>query len=512
MSLTASVRHVLGRARHLHISCRALVAASVIVAVALWLLGTNVLLEMRRSDLEKARQASENLVATIAADIARNIELYDLSLQAVADNLRHPEINRVSKDLRQLILFDRAATAKHLGSIRVLDTTGHVVLDSRTIDVPSIDFSEGDYFKIHRENAGVGLYVGRPFVGSRGNYNIGISRRLSNPDGSFAGVVAGTLRLGYFHDLFRKVALGPESSLSLFDTGGTVLMRTPFNIDDIGRDLSNGNAFKRAMTNKTGHFEATASIDGVKRLFVFRQVRGLPLILMVGMSLDEIYSHWRAEAWNVSVIGLALGLATIALAIFAAKELRRRTAAEKQFAALAATDGLTGLVNRRRFNDLLDKEWKRALRQRTPIALLMIDADHFKDYNDSHGHQAGDEALVAIANCIASETRDATDIAGRYGGEEFVVLLPGGTLDQATEMAERIRTAIEKQSASNSQTYHLPTVSIGVTCRIPSDNEQSSGLIAGADHALYDAKHNGRNRTEVAQHATPRDATLSIAA
>lgn len=512
MPLIAFFHRVLGRARHLHISCRALVAASVIVAVGLWLLGTNVLLEMRRSDLEKERQASENLVATIAADIARNIELYDLSLQAVADNLRHPEINSVSKDLRQLVLFDRAATAKHLGSIRVLDTNGHVVIDSRTIDVPSIDLSKRDFFTIHRENAGVGLYVGRPFVGLRGNYNIGISRRLSNPDGSFAGVVAGTLRLGYFHDLFRKVALGPDSSLSLFNTSGTILMRTPFNIDDIGRDLSNGNAFKRALTNKAGHFEAKASIDGVKRLFVFRQIPGLPLILMVGMSLDEIYSHWREEARNVALIGLALGLATIALAMFAAKELRRRTAAEKRFASLAATDGLTGLANRRHFNDLLDKEWERALRQRTPIALLMIDADHFKDYNDQYGHQAGDKALVAIANCIASKTRDATDIAARYGGEEFVVLLPGGTIDQATEIAERIRTTIVRLNASNPQTSCLPTVSIGVTSKIPNENEQPSSLIASADHAMYDAKHNGRNRTEVAGYLTPPDAMLSIAA
>ena len=106
-------------------------SASAALALVLLAFVASVLFEMRQTDREKALQSAENVLATISADISRNIELYDLSLQAVLENLKTPEIDRVSSETRQLILFDRAATAKHLGRIHVLDETGHVVLDSR---------------------------------------------------------------------------------------------------------------------------------------------------------------------------------------------------------------------------------------------------------------------------------------------------------------------------------------------------------------------------------------------
>jgi diguanylate cyclase (GGDEF)-like protein len=144
-------------------------------------------------------------------------------------------------------------------------------------------------------------------------------------------------------------------------------------------------------------------------------------------------------------------------------------------------------------------EWRRALRNQTPVALLMIDADHFKAYNDNFGHQAGDIALKAIAHCIASSARRASDIGARYGGEEFAVLLPDTSAAEAVQLAEQIRKSViilrdDQQGRPDS----TPTVSIGAASMIPRQGLQPRDLIKAADTALYAAKSNGRNRTEPA--------------
>ncbi len=130
------------------------------------------------------------------------------------------------------------------------------------------------------------------------------------------------------------------------------------------------------------------------------------------------------------------------------------------------------------------------------LTLLMIDADHFKVYNDCYGHQTGDKALAAIAGCITEGTRGAIDTVARYGGEEFAVLLPATSLADATEIAERIRKTVEVLHELAPNGLLVPTISVGVACRLPQPSLEAEELVAAADLALYLAKRNGRNRTE----------------
>jgi diguanylate cyclase (GGDEF)-like protein len=454
---------------------------------------------MGRRDRDKALDAAANLVATIANDISRNIELYDLSLQAVVDGLKLPDINKIDPELRRLVLFDRAATAKDLGAILVIDNAGDVVVDSRSGEPVAVNHLERDFFQVHQQRADAGLYISRPWISPQGRYLVSLSRRISSPDGTFAGVVAGTMRLSYFHDLFRKVKFGADDSLTLLRANGTVLMRAPFSIESLGADLSKTAVLKKLPTAQAGWFETVSIIDGVKRLFVFQQVGEHPLLLVNGLSLNTVYAGWRQEALLIGSLILALCAVNVALIVFLARELRRRGEAEHELAVIATTDSLTGLCNRRRLDEVIEREWLRSRRTQSPIAVLMIDVDCFKAYNDEHGHQAGDRALAAIAGCIAKSTSRPADLCARYGGEEFAVLLPGESIDGALQIAERIRTNVLSLRARQHQPVDItPTVSVGIASMVPYGGLNPRDLISAADGALYDAKRNGRNRIEVA--------------
>jgi diguanylate cyclase (GGDEF)-like protein len=187
-------------------------------------------------------------------------------------------------------------------------------------------------------------------------------------------------------------------------------------------------------------------------------------------------------------------LFVLATALFLAREISRRAAAEEKLEELATTDALTGLRNRRKFDDDIDTEWRRAIRQKSPLALLMIDADHFKAFNDTHGHQAGDQVLVGIAICISDSVRRAGDCAARYGGEEFALLLPGCGPTDAFQIAETIRQKVMHWSDGPAAN----TVSIGVASLTPTVFMQSAMLVEAADKALYAAKANGRNQSVLA--------------
>jgi diguanylate cyclase (GGDEF)-like protein/PAS domain S-box-containing protein len=163
--------------------------------------------------------------------------------------------------------------------------------------------------------------------------------------------------------------------------------------------------------------------------------------------------------------------------------------------ALALTDVLTGLPNRRRFDQYLSIEWRRSTRDRQPLSLLMLDVDLFKMYNDTYGHQRGDSCLKQIAEACMDVVSRPGDLVARFGGEEFVVVLPNteseGALQVAKEICESLR---RRQLPHSSSPYKIITISIGCSTLVPQAGRYATDLIAIADHALYNAKHNGRNR------------------
>ncbi|WP_315724464.1 MULTISPECIES: sensor domain-containing diguanylate cyclase [unclassified Bradyrhizobium] len=468
------------------LSARTLVTCSISTIIGFSAICASVMIDLRRGEDVRARQSLDNLAAGIGADISRNIEMYDLSLRAVAGNMLLPEIKQVSKPIRHLILFDRPSTARNFGAIQVFDARGRLTLDSATLDPLPEDRSDAEFFQVHRDRPDIGLFVSRP--AERGGQSfIVLSRRISAPDGGFAGVVAGSIRLGYFRDLFGRLSLSPGVGITVFGRDGTIIVTAPFDAAAIGRNLARTPEVTRALTEPSG-WSSTGALDDQPRLLIWRNGND-PLVVVASRTWDSVYAVWRNEAAQIGAMMLALIVFVLAATQVAAREIQLRTKVESRLERLATTDPLTGLKNRRKFDETIEIEWRRAQRAQVPLALLMIDADHFKSYNDTHGHQAGDQVLVGIAVCISDSVRRAGDCAARYGGEEFAVLLPGTAETDALHVAETIRTKVALWAGETANT----SISIGVASIKPSRETDWTGLLNAADRALYMAKAAGRN-------------------
>ena len=179
-----------------------------------------------------------------------------------------------------------------------------------------------------------------------------------------------------------------------------------------------------------------------------------------------------------------------------AERTRELSEANRRLQQLSDCDGLTGIANRRKFDAVWEVEWQRAARQALPVAIAMIDVDHFKAFNDHYGHQAGDVCLQQVAQALAATAQRSSDLVARYGGEEFVVVLPNLSAQQSLHIAERLRAAVEDLGIAHVGNSAAPvvTISTGVAWRTPGLNDPSSELLAEADALLYQAKNQGRNR------------------
>jgi diguanylate cyclase (GGDEF)-like protein len=175
----------------------------------------------------------------------------------------------------------------------------------------------------------------------------------------------------------------------------------------------------------------------------------------------------------------------------------RLNTANRELQRLSAVDGLTGIANRRHFDEMLAKEWRRCMRNGQSLSVMICDVDYFKQYNDTYGHQAGDECLRTVARLLTEQLHRPADLVARYGGEEFAVILPGTDNAGALRLAQRMCHAVETEVIPHqySQVGPMVTVSIGAATAVPRQNQQSlDAVLQAADQALYQAKRQGRNR------------------
>jgi diguanylate cyclase (GGDEF)-like protein len=266
-----------------------------------------------------------------------------------------------------------------------------------------------------------------------------------------------------------------------------------------------------AMPEMSG-VEACAVINGHERL------RDIPIIMMAGpaetAALEQAFAAGATDYVAKPPTGLEL-LARVRACLRVKREIDRRKALEQEsfevtrlldaayrrLQHISFLDGLTAIANRRRFDEFIDLEWRRALRSATPMSLIMIDVDFFKTYNDTYGHQSGDDCLKRVANALNTALNRPGDLAARYGGEEFAVVLAGTHPAGAAAVAEALRSRVEGLDIphAGSRVSDRVTISLGVASMAPGRESAPADLISKADRALYEAKRGGRNRVQVAE-------------
>ncbi|MGF6469609.1 diguanylate cyclase [Paraburkholderia youngii] len=478
--------------------------AGTLVALAMSILTAVEVGEGRREMLDHARQTSQNLVSIISADLARNVEIYNLSLQSMVDAARDPDTWTLPVPARQARLFDRATTAAFLGGAYVVGADGEVAAAQYDDANTTVHLDDREYFQVQLRNPAAGLYFSHPFMSRLrgGKPSIALTRRIDDAQGNFAGIALLAIRIEYFQHLLDRIDPGEQGSVSIVMADGTLLARKPVDGRDIGASVAKSPTFVPMTAHDSGTYVSVSPVDGVRRIVTYAHVPGTPLIVAIAPAVDDVLAPWQHRSHVAAALTIGFGAVFVVVSWLLAFALRDKQRAQAALLRLASTDSLTGLSNRRVLDKRLDDEWKRARRDDKPLSVLFIDIDHFKRFNDTYGHESGDEVLVAVADCIASVARRSVDLVARYGGEEFAVVLPDTSARGAFTVAEQIRHKVENRViVRGHDAPQAVTVSVGCATALPGATDFANGaeLLAAADAQLYVAKNEGRNRTRSAQ-------------
>lgn len=473
----------------------------IFAGIAITLATTSVMVislyQMRQDAMSQARDATENLANSLEKETERNLDIYQLAMREVAASVRTPALFDLPLNVRQLVVFGTTSGAKELGTLFATDAAGNFILDSRSPVPRKLNVSDRDYFQVQQRNKDAGLYLSKPFLPQAGDPagpTIALSLRLDKGDGQFAGIVAGTLRLNYFHEIFKDSILGRHGTITLLRTDGTVLMRQPYHPGDVGSTLAGGHSFAPLVQSDQGSYVDIAVLDHVERLYSFKHIGKYPLIVVVGFATDDIYAGWRRRAITLGVVTVVIDVLSICLSLMFAGLLRRRLEMEHQLQQLAWFDSLTGLPNRIQLQREARRVLAHAKQNATNFATLFIDLDRFKRVNDTQGHAVGDEVLREIAGRLREYVRTGDSIS-RLGGDEFLAILQDCDVLKAMHIAGRILQTVRQPVALDSKRDTSITISASIGIAMyPYDGQDTDVLLRNADMAMYQAKSGGRNR------------------
>lgn len=466
----------------------------------------------RIAKLQEAKTSTANMARALAQHAEDTINGIDNVLVGLIETLEYNSLNGKQRDRMVIFMRQRVADLTLLDGLFIFDEHGKPIITSRTEEDIQIDFSDREYFIFHRDNVSSAPHLGLPVRSRYTNEWIQtISRRLEHADGSFAGVALAGISMQHFVSFYESFDIGKTGSIVLMTDKGIMLVRRPFSEKIIGSDVSKGPVYQQYLKHgPVGTALLKAQVDNIERIYSYRHLDNHAALVSVAFSSEDVLSGWRTETLRyafASMIVIAL-LWLLGLHLVRQIVIRERAQSDlrtarddlerinSELAALALQDSLTGLANRRLFDAALDEEYARAMRNQTSLALVMLDVDHFKKYNDRYGHPQGDECLKRLSKALKSASTRPGDLVARYGGEEFVMLLPGTDLAGAITVAERVRRTVQALHLEHLDNQGaVVTISAGITASIPLRKGKSSqDMVQAADQALYKAKESGRNR------------------
>jgi diguanylate cyclase (GGDEF)-like protein len=497
---------------------------------------------LERARVERAALARNQVIDLARSGVAAQREVID-STRALLRVAAHVYMKMPldAPDCNQ-ILNDLSGNVPWMRMLAVAGSNGRVKCAS---DPAVIGLNIGDrpYFQnaLHSRDFALGDYLIKRFSGVPG---VMATYPVIKDRGVVTAVIVGSLDLKWIGELAASAAQGSGAEVLVVDGAGTVLAASAGEEQLVGKSFI-GHELTKELAAKDEGTTTASDFDGTRRILGFVRVPWTNARLAVGLDESVVHSSIDREI-SIAYVQLGVfGMLVLLAAWFGGErlilrpirslvrtatrfgrgDLQARAAHEPwmaEFAPLAAAfddmarklaareeelrianehleelaslDGLTGLANRRGFDRELDQAWRRADELRQPLALMMIDIDHFKLFNDRYGHVQGDACLRAVGETLSLVALDEALIVARYGGEEFALLLPGLDIEHAIALAEDARRSIEELVITHADSPSgIVTISIGVESRVPEPGQSAASLLESADRALYDAKRRGRN-------------------
>ncbi|PWT88368.1 MAG: hypothetical protein C5B56_08845 [Proteobacteria bacterium] len=465
--------------------------------------------EFKRTEAA-AYQDTANLARAFEEHIIRLIQAHDQILlfarASYAKDRERFDLNRWAHEQQ----LDRNIALQ----IAIADKNG--MLTARNPEMPAapIDLRDREQFRVHADSDRDELFISKPALGRvSGQWSMRLTRRLSAADGSFDGVVILSIDPSYIARFYESINVSSQGMVLLAGLDGIVRARVVGTDRTIGQSMKASTLFRRLAESDAGSFLALGQSDGVVRLASFRRVQGYPLLVVVGLSQDEVFDSvnrhrilYFAAAAFVTLLVLSFTMMVVR------RQLGLQRARDKLW-QLASFDSLTGLPNRNRLHEVVGAIISDKQTPVEPFALLLLDLDNFKFVNDTLGHEAGDLVLRTAAERIKRMARNAHLVA-RLGGDEFAILLRNASDRRQIELvARRVLRALRLKMKYRGQTIE-GYASIGIAC-FPAHGATWGEVFRAADLALYRAKHAGRNRAFVfdaamLQQAEKRFSTLSL--
>ena len=506
----------------------------------------------RARSLEDARNRQIAVASQEFADLARHsADNQREVISSVETMLKSAAYIRASGGVGRSCDILRASLPLNLPWIRsiMIVSKNGLVQCSTLNNLVGLDLSDREYFKKARETGGfvfsdflLAKSSARPIVMAA--YPVSAINREED-----AIVVAG-INLDWMSKIMSNLGSRPGVSAVLVDSAGVVLAAPADQASLIGRPLDTLPLLSAVADKAIGSDQLDGSLsftdaEGSKRIVHFVRIPGTqsrlvvsidesnvtaainreirtaylqllfvclfvllgalvaaerliiqPIQIMVAMAKRFGHGDWsvRAARKRLPEEFVPLARALNAMAAQLIERERELVATNERLTVIASIDMLSGLANRRGFQSRLDFEWMKAQQYGSELSLLMIDVDHFKLFNDSYGHPEGDVCLARLGETLAGIAADTIGFAGRYGGEEFCLLLPNTASPRALEIGELVRIAVQNLAMPHCTShYETVTVSVGVACTRPNEKQQPGDLIEAADAALYAAKHRGRN-------------------
>lgn len=466
----------------------------------------------RTDQIQAMERDSSNLAKAAAEQANQTFGMADAIIVGIVERVQYDGIDPKALVRLNRVLRLRRAELPELSGLFVYDRHGKWIASSLPQTPSDANNADREYFQYHQSHQDLTPHIGI-MVRSRssGKWIVPISRRISDADGRFIGVVLATIDADYFSRFYDSLDIGQAGAIAMILDRGVMLVRRPFSDVFVNKNMLNTSLLMtyRAHGPVTSFF-TRSSQDSVYRLNSVRQLQDFPVFLAVALSKDERLAGWQRDTiWRTTGIVFLVAIVCF-FGLGLVQQIARRARIEAELVTtrdaltranhtlerIAMQDELTQLANRRHFDAALTNEISRAVRSGSPLALIMVDIDLFKQFNDHYGHADGDDCLRKVSRALRNAMPHRHgDLLARYGGEEIAVLLPDTDTTDALATAESLRTAVENLRIPHAKSpAGIVTLSAGVYSAVPVWSGHSVDHVRAADSALYEAKAAGRNK------------------